>query len=373
MGASSDGAAWTCDGASDPTLVTCALPTTIVAGTDAPGLWITTKVASGYTTGQIANRAVVSGQGTPAPAGTNDQPVTSPLDVDDVANVAITIGHQGTAVIGKDLPETIRVRNDGLSDAAAVTATYTLPKGLTYVSTEADAAWTVTGVVRNADGSTTVTFALAGTLTAGSSAPTITVHQTPTAEAYPGVQPSATVATSTTETTLADNQAADELAVDPASSLSVTKTHTGTLVRGETVGYTVTVRNDGPTEDPGPVVVTDRLPVGLTLVSVNDGRVATCSTGQTVTCTLDGPLAVGGKVAFQITAKVATDAPDRITNVATVSSPTTQVTPIAGSASPTDPMRASDPAPVGSAPKAAELASRARPASGSARSSRSSR
>ncbi|MBA8989115.1 putative repeat protein (TIGR01451 family)/fimbrial isopeptide formation D2 family protein [Curtobacterium pusillum] len=357
VSASSDGAVWSCDGTTDPTLVTCSLPTTIAAGTDAPGLWITTKVASGYTVGSVENRAVVTAQGTNPPTGTDDQPVTSPLAVEFVANVAITIGHQGTAVIGEDLPETVQVRNAGLSDAAGVTATYTLPKGLTYVSTEADPAWTVTGVTKNDDGTTTVRFALADTLTAGSLAPVITVHQTPTAVAYPGVQPVASVATSTTETTLVDNDAADELAVDPASSLSITKTHTGQLVRGKTVGYTVTVRNEGPTEDPGPVVVTDRLPEGLTLVSVNDGDAATCTTGRTVTCTLRGPLAVGRSVVFQITAKIATDAPDRITNVATVTSPTTQVVPVSGSASPTDPVRASDPAPVRSAPVvASELA-----------------
>ncbi|GAA3341955.1 hypothetical protein GCM10017714_28150 [Curtobacterium pusillum] len=151
-------------------------------------------------------------------------------------------------------------RNAGLSDAAGVTATYTLPKGLTYVSTEADQACTVTTVTKNDDGTTTV-------------------HQTPPAAAYPGVQPATSVATSTTETTLADNDAADELAVDPASSLAVTKTHTGQLVRGKTVGYTVTVRNEGPTEDPGPVpvVVTGRLPAGLTSVSVNDGDAGTCT------------------------------------------------------------------------------------------------
>jgi uncharacterized repeat protein (TIGR01451 family) len=356
VGASSDGAVWTCDGTTDPRAVTCSLPTTIVAGTDAPGLWITTKVASGSTADQVENRAVVSGQGTPAPTGTNAQPTTSTLPVERVANVAITIGHEGSAVIGKDLPETVQVRNAGLSDATGVTATYTLPKGLTYVSTEADPAWTVTGVVRNADGSTTVSYALAGTLPAGALAPAITVHQTPTADAYPGVQPTATVATSTTETTLADNDADDELAVDPASSLSITKTHTGALVRGKTVGYTITVRNDGLTEDPGPVVVTDRLPEGLSLVSVNDGDAAGCTTGRTVTCTLTGPLAVGGSVALQVTARVASDAPDRITNVASVASPTTQVTPVSGSASPTDPQRAADPAPVGSAPKGTELA-----------------
>ncbi|WP_420369015.1 isopeptide-forming domain-containing fimbrial protein [Curtobacterium sp. L1-20] len=356
-GASSDGSVWMCDGTTDATLVTCSLPTTIVAGTDAPALWITTEVASGHTAGTVENRAVITGQGTPPPTGTNEAPVTSPLAVDEVANVAITIGHEGTAVIGEDLPETIQVRNAGLSDAVAVNATYTLPKGLTYVSTEADPAWTVTGVTHAADGSTTVSFALAGTLPAGSLAPAITVHQTPTAAAYPGVQPSATVATSTTETTLADNDTDDELAVDPASSLSVTKTHTGQVVRGKTVGYTITVRNDGLTEDPGPVVVTDDLPEGLTLVSVNDGGEATCTTGQSVTCTLTDALAVGRSVALQVTVAVADDAPDRITNVATVGSPTTQVVAVPGSASPTDPMRAVDPAPVRDAPgRTGELA-----------------
>lgn len=351
VSASSDGTVWSCDGTTDPTLVTCSLPTTIVAGTDAPGLWITTQVASGYTADRIENRAAVTAQGTDPVPGTNAGSATSPLVVEEIANVAIIMGHQGTAVIGQDLPETVQVRNAGLSDASAVTATYTLPKGLTYVSTEADPAWTVTGVVTNADGSTTVSFSLSGVLTAGALAPVITVHQTPTADAYPGARPTATVATSTTETTLADNDAADEIAVEPASSLSVTKTHTGDLVRGQTIGYTITVSNDGLTEDPGPVVVTDRLPEGLTLVSVNDGRAATCTEGQTVTCTLTDPLAAGAEVAFQVTVRIADDAPDRITNVATVASPTTQVVPVSGSISPSDPMRATDPAPVADAPE----------------------
>ncbi len=223
------------------------------------------------------------------------------------------------------------------------------------MSTEADRAWTVTDVTRNRDGSTTVTFALAGSLPAGTLAPVITVHQEPTAAAYPGVEPTATVTTSTTETTLADNDASDDLAVAPASALSVTKTHTGQLVRGQTVGYTVTVRNAGRTEDPGPVVVTDRLPAGLTFVSVDD-RAGTCVTGQTVRCTLSEPLPVGGEVAFQLTVRVATDAPDHITNTATVASGTTQVTPAGATALPGDPMRASDPAPVRPAPEARALA-----------------
>ncbi|WP_420365676.1 isopeptide-forming domain-containing fimbrial protein [Curtobacterium sp. L3-7] len=351
VAAESDGAVWTCDGTTDTTVVTCTLGSTVLAGTDAPGLWLTTAIASGYTAGAIENRAAITAQGTPEPIGTNGGTAVAPLPVAAVANVQISIGHSGKAVIGKDLPETVQVRNAGLSDAAAVTATYTLPKGLTYVSTEADPAWTVTGVVTNADGSTTVSFALSGTLPAGSLAPAITVHQTPTAAAYPGVTPTATVATTTTETTLADNAADDELAVQPLSSLSVTKTHTGELVRGSTVGYTITVRNAGPTEDPGPVVVTDALPTGLSFVSVDD-RAATCTTGSTVSCTLDEPLASGDRLAIQLTVRVATDAPDRITNVATVRSATTQVTGTVA----TDPLRASDPAPVRADPQPRALA-----------------
>ncbi|WP_144760625.1 isopeptide-forming domain-containing fimbrial protein [Curtobacterium sp. 9128] len=351
VSAASDGSVWRCDGTTDPTLVTCTLPTTVVAGTDAPGLWLTTQVASAVTADSIENTAAITAQGTPALPGTTGGSADAALPVDRIANVQIALAHDGTAVIGKDLPETVQVRNAGISDAAEVTATFTLPAGLTYVSTEADPAWTVTGVVTNADGSTTVSFALAGTLPAGALAPVITVHQTPTAAAYPGTTPSAAVATSTTESTTADNTADDRIVVAAASSLSVTKTHLGQVVRGATVGYTITVRNDGPTEDPGPVTVTDALPTGLSFVSVDD-RAGTCTTGSTVACTIGQPLAAGAQVAFQLTVRVAADAPDRITNTATVTTPTAQVAPTdPTTVRPGDPLRASDPAAVEAAPR----------------------
>ncbi|KTR09282.1 isopeptide-forming domain-containing fimbrial protein [Curtobacterium luteum] len=347
---SGTGAGWSCDATTTPGAVVCDLSSTVVAGQDAPALWLTTAVASGYTSDALVNTARVTGSGTPATPGTNGS-AESPITVGRTANVAIAIGHTGTAVIGKDLPETIQVRNDGSSDAAAVTATYTLPKGLTYVSAEADPRWTVASVEEHADGTTTVTFTLDGPLVAGTLAPVITVHQIVTVDAYPGVEPTATVATTTRETTTEDNDDVDETAVAPASALSVTKTHTGAVVRGKTVGYTVTVRNDGLTEDPGPVVVTDRLPAGLTLVSVDDGGAATCTDGRTVSCTLTEPLSVDSAVAFQITVRVADDAPDRITNTASVSTPTLQSESSAQTVRPGDPTRASDPATVSGHPR----------------------
>ncbi|WP_242089443.1 isopeptide-forming domain-containing fimbrial protein [Curtobacterium sp. DN_7.5] len=347
---SATGAGWSCDATTTPGAVVCDLSSTVVAGQDAPALWLTTAVASGYTSDALVNTARVTASGTPSAPGTNGS-AESPITVGRTANVAITIGHTGTAVIGKDLPETIQVRNDGSSDADAVTVTYTLPKGLTYVSTEADPRWAVASVEEHADGTTTVTFTLDGPLVAGTLAPAITVHQTVTADAYPGVEPTATVTTTTSETTTEDNDDADEIAVAPASALSVTKTHTGAVVRGKTVGYTVTVRNDGLTEDPGPVVVTDRLPAGLTLVSVDDGGAATCTDGRTVACTLTEALPVDSAVAFQITVRVADDAPDRITNTASVSTPTLQSESSAQTLRPGDPTRVSDPAAVSGQPR----------------------
>ena len=357
VAASSEGAAWTCDGTTDTRAVTCALPDTVVAGSEAPALWVTTAIASSYTGTTIANTASVTGQGTPAPTGSDATPSTSRIAVDRVANLTVAIGHRGATAIGRDLRGTIRVRNGGPSDATDVRVAYTLPDGLGYESADTGDAWTVGSVIRHRGGATTVTFVMTGAIAAGTSAPPIAVHQTPTAAAYPRVEPTATVRTSTTETTTADNDDADAVAVAASSDLSVTKTHLGSLVRGATVGYTVTVRNDGRTEDPGPVVVTDALPDGLTLVSVDDAGAATCATGRTVTCTLAEPLATGSEVALQITVRVDRDAPDRITNVATVATPTAQAAADGAPARPHDAMRASDPAPVQSAPREAALAS----------------
>ncbi|HIP80794.1 MAG TPA: DUF11 domain-containing protein [Leucothrix mucor] len=48
----------------------------------------------------------------------------------------------------------------------------------------------------------------------------------------------------------------------------MTKTHTGNLAVGQNATYTITVKNNGPINEPGPIVVTETLPAGLTFVSV---------------------------------------------------------------------------------------------------------
>ncbi|MFD0569447.1 DUF11 domain-containing protein [Kitasatospora gansuensis] len=92
---------------------------------------------------------------------------------------------------------------------------------------------------------------------------------------------------------------------------------------GETFDYTVTVTNNGPSDAKG-LAVTDELPSMLKFVSASDSCTAT---GQNVTCSKLGTLAVKASKTYTITvqldpayagdgtdvrnqAKVATDSPD---------------------------------------------------------------
>ncbi|WP_156364301.1 isopeptide-forming domain-containing fimbrial protein [Curtobacterium sp. Leaf261] len=352
---------WTCTvDATDPQVVTCTTQDGVLADTDAAPLVIATSIDPAEAAGTTTNTATVSSP-TPAPFGT-DGGAEGSVTVAPDANVAITITHSGDGVIGQPIPATATVVNTGPSTATDVTATITLPAGLTFRDTDGtDPAWTAGSPVVNADGTTTIVFSLAGPLAPGQTAPPIVVTSVVTPGSYPTATIGATTATATPETTTADNTSDTAITIGALSSLSVTKTHTQALVRNHTVGYTITVTNAGPTSDPGPVTVTDALPDGLTFVSIDTRDAATCTTGTTVVCTLDAPLAVDASVALQLTVKVAGNAPDRITNRAVVATPTVQVGQAGDGAGDggsdggpvgSDPLRASDPATVAADPAA---------------------
>ncbi|ADB52439.1 DUF11 domain-containing protein [Conexibacter woesei] len=104
----------------------------------------------------------------------------------------------------------------------------------------------------------------------------------------------------------------------PEADLSIVKTASpGVATPGRSLTYTLTVRNDGPS-DAIAVVVSDPLPAGLTFVSASAG----CSAaGQDVTCTR-ASLAAGETATFTVTANVAGDVAHAIDNTATVRSDT---------------------------------------------------
>lgn len=88
--------------------------------------------------------------------------------------------------------------------------------------------------------------------------------------------------------------AQDTLDVDPDATLSITKAHLGPFIVGQNGSYDITIGNTGPTATPGPVVMTDQLPAGLTFVSAAGAGWACTATGTLVSCTYGAPLCGGG-------------------------------------------------------------------------------
>ncbi|RWZ46596.1 DUF11 domain-containing protein [Labedella phragmitis] len=332
---SNDG--WTCAvDAVDARTVTCSTRGAIAADGTGPELILTTAIDGSLPAGELTNSVTAS---TGSPSGIPVEPADATVTVEPLANVSIDIAHAGDGAIDARVPFTVSVANDGPSAARDVTVVVHVPAGLRIDGTlGSDQRWTCAEPV-STDTGADVTCVLDGVLASGTSAPPLVLGTIVTGGAYPSVSVTAEVSTSTPEPTLEDNADVDALPVAALSSLSITKTHEGPLTRGETVDYTITVTNSGPTEDPGPVVVTDALPRGLASLAVSsDG--ATCELGQIVRCVVDGPLGAGESVVVELTARVAADAPERVVNTAVVETESAQVSdsgPVEGARTAEDP------------------------------------
>ncbi|MGZ8358421.1 MAG: DUF6701 domain-containing protein [Telluria sp.] len=91
----------------------------------------------------------------------------------------------------------------------------------------------------------------------------------------------------------------------PASDLSINMQRMDELLSGEDVRYEIAVKNNGPTTETGPVVVTDTLPSGLNFVSASGSGWSCGAAGQTVTCSNTATLAAGAALpTLTITARV---------------------------------------------------------------------
>lgn len=233
----------------------------------------------------------------------------------------------------------LEVRNAGPSDATGVVVTDVVPAGLDVTNAVGDVVgdgWTITAIEAETatdpdsgdalpTGATIVTVAYDATLVAGAEqSATFALDTTVTVAAYAEVTNVASVtATEITEEhpdrTPDDNTAADTVTVPPMATLVVDKDAVGSFKVGYKGTFTITVRNDGPTEDTGPIVVTDVLPAGLSFVSADSGG---AHKDGVVTWTFDEPLGVGEQISMRLTVQVGETAYPSVANTATVSSPT---------------------------------------------------
>ncbi len=300
-------------------------------GAYAAGVWAVPAVPVGTHTlqiiatvtgsGAITNTAEVTASSTPDPDSTPNDGTG-----DDRASVSLTPlvpdltlekTHTGSFVRGTTNAYTIQATNAGTgSTIAPVTVTDTLPAGLT------PGAATGTGWTCNTAGQTVSCSRTnpADVLATGSSFPGITIPVTVDQTTAGGTGAGALTNTANVsgggEVNTANSSASDPTAIASSADVKITKTGPASIVAGNSLAYTITVTNAGPSNAVG-VNVTDPTPTGLSFAS-NSGA---CTT--VFPCAL-GTLAPGATRTITATYTVppAYTTPDPIVNTASVSSST---------------------------------------------------
>jgi len=318
---------WTCvaDAVLDSEVqpVTCTLgdgTVGLATGGTATALGLTTSSDPALGTVSLTNTAVVS---------TPTDEITLANNVGEVAvtfgqsaDLSIVKSHSGAGRIGENTAFQLEVTNDGPSTATGVSVVDTLPRGLEFVdSTGSDPLWTCVASETDADsGTTPVTCSLAADLGPRLIAPELVLNASVGALAYPSVENTAVVAAQTPDPDADNNTTSDALVVDPLVSRGVAKTHVGQAQVGKTLDYLITVTNSGPTEDPGAFTIVDVLPDSLRYAHSAGEDVECVAAGQSVTCTFEGTLMVGGSRTVMLTVDVLEAAFPQVVNTVTAHS-----------------------------------------------------
>ncbi len=180
-------------------------------------------------------------------------------EVQTLADVSITKSGPATVIAGESLTYTLTVSNGGPSDAQAVLVSDALPAELTgelfctysAPATDCDAedAWT---------GSTTL-----ATLAADATIKIKITADVPANVADGTELSNFATADSTTDDDDEDNNTSNTVVteVQTLADVSITKSGPATVIAGESLTYTLTVSNGGPS-DAQDVLVSDTLPAG---------------------------------------------------------------------------------------------------------------
>ncbi len=251
--------------------------------------------------GSITNvAAVTSAIADPDGSNNTSSVVTS---VTEQADLEVTKTGPASANAGDTITYTVEVVNFGLSDAASVVITDTLPSTGTFVSAS-DSGVESAGVV---------TWPTIGTLAAND---TVTYMVTFVAPASGSITNVSAVTAATADPDGSNNTSSVVTSITEQADLEVTKTGPATASAGDTITYTVEVVNLG-LSDATSVVVTDTLPVTGTFVSASDSGVESAGV---VTWPTIGTLAANDTVTYTVT--FVAPASGSITNVAAVTSAT---------------------------------------------------
>ena len=234
----------------------------------------------------------------PMGAWAADPQITSMTDTPDPA----TAGGLYTYAVGID--------NTDAGDATNTVLTLSVPSGATFVSASPTNANCV------ATSATLVTCSV-GTL-AGNGTGARTVNFTWRAVAAGTISATANI-TADSDSNLGNNTQNATTTVLAGADLRLTKTDSpDPVIGGANVTYTLTASNDGPNAS-GNLVLTDNLPGSSTFVSASGTGWSCSHAAGVVTCTRNGPLAVGASAPpVTIVARIVAST-GFVTNSATIS------------------------------------------------------
>ena len=268
--------------------------------------------SQGVSTDNISNTvSVVSDQQDSDPSNNTDTESTNVIESSDL-RLTKTCKPDGPTQAGEDAFCQITVENLGVSDAQDVVVTDDILS---------NAPFTVASVVVSPSGTclpatpigpasdTTLTCDLGIEPAGGVTTITVNIASDGAAD----VNDTATVTSSTPDPDNSNNQDFGEIHFVAGTDLSISKTGPASAIAGESIVYTLTVANLGPSGATN-VVVTDLLPPEVDYVGDSPSQGSCSESTQTVTCTL-GSLADGAGATIDITVTVKPDTPTGTTLV----------------------------------------------------------
>jgi len=290
------------------------------------GVWTVGEVADGGSAtlalfvtvdpsrrGTLFNVAEVSADEADPTPGNNTYTQTTVVSAE--ADLAIVKTDDPDPVVaGEPLTYTLTITNNGPSDATGVVVTDTLPAGVSF-----DDYTSSQGTYNSVTGVWTV-----GSLAGGGSA-TLTLVVTVDPATRGTLSNSAEVAAEEFDPNTANNDATESTDVDAQADLTIVKTDDpDPVVAGETLTYTLTVTNGGPSDATG-VVVTDTLPLSVTL----DAHAPSQGTFNDVTGVWTvGAVADGGSATLMLFVTVDPSKRGSLRNEAEVSADETDPNPV---------------------------------------------
>lgn len=297
---SGTGDGWTCTADPDQ-VISCALSDPIVAGADSTDLVLRALVgAPAYPS--VMNPATVRSQD---PALVGSAEASDQLLVDPAARLWITNEFQGDLVVGQPASYLLTVTNSGpTASPGPLRLSETLPAGLSY-SSATGAGWScvISGQQLSCerDGVLPVN---------GVTSVKVTVAVR--AGAYPAVKATATV----TGPGSAPATGSDTAPVQPSVILGLSKSLVS--YADQVASYRLSVTNQGQNATVAPVVVTDRLPAGLSYFSASGDGWSCTQAATLLRCAHPNALAAGTVSPIILLARVSATPGTVIRNVATV-------------------------------------------------------